>query len=151
MSTFSCALLAELAVGRIMRARNESSGVFEDTLPTRERGLSEILAAGAKDAWEAALRIVELVCRRLAAGPFARGALLVVVVGPAARLPGRDAWASDFNFAADEAVAAVIEEGRRTGRVGDLGLPLVLPGEVFVDALPPLLCLESPEGWPLVL
>lgn len=88
--------------------------------------------------------------RRLAAGPFAGRVLLVVVAGPVARLPGRDVCASDFNFAADEAVVAVIEAGRRTGRVGDLGLPLVLPGEVFVEALSPLFSLESPEGWLLV-
>lgn len=144
MSVLSCILLAELAVGRIMRARKESSGDRDVALLTREPGLSEMFAAGAKDACEAALRMVEVVCRRLAAGPFAGGTLRVV--SPVARLPGREASDSAFNLAADVAVEAA---GIRTGRVGDLSLPLILLGEVLDEDLPPWLSLESPEGWAL--
>ena len=57
----SCTLLAELAVGRIIRARNESSGGAFGVvlLLTPDRGLSCAAVAlddGASDAWDARLR-----------------------------------------------------------------------------------------------
>ncbi len=39
-STFSCVLLAELAVGRIILARNPSSGALEPAVLTRDLGRS---------------------------------------------------------------------------------------------------------------
>lgn len=58
---FSCVLLAELAVGRIIRVRKESSAGAREAvlLLMRDRGLSwAVVDDGPIDAWDARLRTV---------------------------------------------------------------------------------------------
>jgi hypothetical protein len=109
-STRSCILLAELAVGRIMRARKDSSGPREPALLTRDRGLSWVVVVcevGARVACDARLRIVVLpgVVGLSPAPELLAGGALRVFVLPLApvRLSGRVPVAL-FNFAADAAV-----------------------------------------------
>lgn len=121
-SVLSSILLAELAVGRIIRAKNDSSGARALTLLVRDFGLSCVaLVGGASDAREGCLRTV--LDGAILEGAMARSDRIEVGLRAglfelmSLRLAGReDALAV---FAADAAVGAVIELGRRTGRVGD--------------------------------
>lgn len=128
-STFSCVLFAELAVGRIILARKPSSGDRALAL-TRELGLScALLLWGERETREGCLRTV--VVREVLApvgllGFKLDGLRFNVVVAVPARLDAREVGPPVPRRAADEAVCAVIEGGRLTGRVGDLVRVLVL-------------------------
>lgn len=132
-STFSWTLLAELSVGRIIRARKSPpAGFVLAVLAMLVRGFGFGLALdwagrdkragfGRADAPEV----------DTAEGPDGRRGLLMLAW--LVRLGERD----DGAFAAEDAVAAVADEGRRTGRVGDLARGLtaeVLLLTVLVDA-----------------
>lgn len=119
-SIFSCTLLAELAVGRIIRAKNPSSRALEPTLLVRDFGLS-LLPGEASDAREGCRGTLEgLVEETRGDAPvvsFLRvDGFRLRPEGVCARLGGRE---TDPALAAEEAVGAVMEAGRRTGRVGD--------------------------------
>lgn len=135
-SGLSWVLLAELAVGRIILARNPSLTGLEPWSLVRELGRS-CAGCAAREARDDCLRTPEVVV------PRAGGALTallrddglrvrveaVVVVrpfeGPAAP-----------NLPEDAAVDAVAEDGRRAGLVGDFDRGLLL-GAVVDDALGP--------------
>lgn len=121
-------MLAELAVGRIIRARNDSSGARALTLLVRDFGLScVVFDGGASDPREGCLRTVVDGAIPLD-GAMARSARIEVGLRAGLlelmplRLEGREDVV--VVFAADAAVGAVIEGGSRTGRVGDLVLTL---------------------------
>ena len=128
-STFSCVLFAELAVGRIILARKPSSGDRALAL-TRELGLScALLLWGERETREGCLRTVvvrEVVAPVGLLGFKLDGLRFNVVVAVPARLDAREVGPPVPRRAADEAVCAVIEGGRLTGRVGDLVRVLVL-------------------------
>jgi hypothetical protein len=122
MSVLSWVLLAELAVGRIIRAMKLSLTGFAPISLTRELGRSGAVCAGREGrdgcrrtapVGPAALLSVDGFLARVAAGFSARP-----VAGPALPCLALDDW-----------VCAVIELGRRTGLVGDLDRALlaVLP------------------------
>ena len=121
ISTFSWTLLAELSVGRIIRARKSPPAGFAlFVLAVLVRGFGFWLAldcagrdvrAGFARADAAEVEIVE--------GRERREGL--VALAWLARLGERDEGA----LAAEAAVAAVADEGSRTGRVGDLARGLV--------------------------
>lgn len=122
ISLLSWVLLAELAVGRIIRARKLSFTGFAPMSLTRELGRS---GAGW---WE---RDGRDDCRRTA--PVGAAALLSedgFLVRDVAGFSVRPAAGAALPcLALDDWVCAVIEFGRRTGLVGDLvrGLLVVLP------------------------
>lgn len=134
ISSFSCVLLAELAVGRIILAKKDSSGAREAALLlARECGLScDVLGLGASETREPCLRteLEDVVLEGfLGFSAFSETGLRLGLVEFAAlvRLGGRDDGREvvppvppELSLAADEAVGAIIEFGRRTGRVGDL-------------------------------
>ena len=140
-STFSCVLLAELWVGRIIRARKDPSGAFVLAMLKRAFDFWVVVDGAGKEGREEDLRTVDLTPRggsrdegtpRSFAG---REGLLVFVV--LARLGGREGAVSP-SFAAEEAVVAVAAAGRRTGRVGDFGRGFAV-GELrlgFLTGLP---------------
>ena len=124
-SCFSCTLLFELAVGRIIRARKPSSGGFATApLLTRDLGRSVDVLGGF---WLGRENLEDDFLSAAARGRFA----LVVWWGAAVARLGEREVPSDFAvFAAEAAVGAVAEAGRRTGRVGDFGRGFVV-GDVF--------------------
>lgn len=117
-SVFSCVLLAELAVGRIMRAKNPSStGLVALPLLTRECGRSWVDCGDERGACLRALEAVGVVARALAplTAVFEVDGLRVrLVVAAVAGAPV---------FVLLDWVGAVAEE-RRLGLVGDFGLVL---------------------------
>lgn len=126
-STFSWVLLAELAVGRIIRARKPSSAAFGAPVLVRLLGFSgafdgagregrEVFLPRFKDAPEGGPRDPATV-RFLFNVDGLRPRLLLIL----ARL-GDLSGGPPATLAAEAAVGAVAEAGRRTGRVGDRGL-----------------------------
>lgn len=126
-STFSWVLLAELAVGRIIRARKPSSAAFgapvlvrlfdfSDALDGPGREGREVFLPGFKDAPGGAPREPAIVRSLFSVDGFRPRLLLML-----ARLGDLEGCAP-ATLAAEAAVGAVAEAGRRTGRVGDLGL-----------------------------
>lgn len=141
-STLSCALLAELAVGRVILARKPSSTGLVLALLTRDLGRS-LFDCDESDGREDCLLRLEAV------GVEVRGDAVLSVFrvddfrvrpdeGVAARLGD---WEAVPFFAAEDAVGAVMEAGRRTGRVGDLDRDFVA-GEAWAEVVP----VRSREG-----
>ena len=128
-STFSCILLAELVVGRIIRERKSLPGAFVLAILVRGLGLGfcSVVRAGNDDRG-ALLRIFAV----LGLGPFSPVALFKVDALDGFAIPallsGRGGTVLPV-FAEDAAVDAVAAPGRRTGRVGDLGFGLTVTGE----------------------
>ena len=112
-STFSCVLLAELAVGRIKRARKPSSGVLA-VLPARDGGRAAVEAGPSEGRLGRVRKVVGLFF-----------ALTALVLRSLALVPLP-------LLAADAAVGAVRCEGSAAGRVGDLGVGLWKPEDVRV-------------------
>lgn len=113
-SILSCTLLAELAVGRIILARNPSFTGFVPTLLVLDPGRSLLVWLG-REARDACLRILEFV------GVVARWPPLVAVfkedgflvrLEVAVPVPWRDVVPA---FAADDRDGVVAELGRRAG------------------------------------
>lgn len=123
-SIFSCALLAELCVGRIIRAKNDPSGALTLAVLVRALAFCVGLLAAGRDGRDEVLRrdgLVFVPTSRAVPPEWTR--FDPDVFGPAAppvRLRGLGSGASPV-FAAEEAVAAVAPAGSRTGRVGDFG------------------------------
>lgn len=135
-STFSCVLLAELAVGRIMRDRKSLAGAFVPAILVRGLGFGFCSGVDAGNDERGALV-------RMFAAVGLGGALAPVALF---KVDGLDGFAVEALlsgrggivlpvFAEDEAVDAVAAPGRRTGRVGDLGLGLTTLGERGPDRL----------------
>lgn len=135
-STFSCVLLAELAVGRIRRERKSLPGAFVLAILVRGLGfgLCSSVDAG-NDERGALVRMFAAVGR---GGTLFTVALFMIdsLDGFAveALLSGRGGIVLPV-LAEDEAVDAVAAPGRRTGRVGDFGLGLTALGERGPDLL----------------
>lgn len=132
-STFSCVLLAELCVGRIIRARNEpSDGLLLEVL-TRGFGFWFVNGAAGREDLEGLRRLVPVVEAKsrdfvIGRSPFCAEGLLVFAA--LARLGDLEGATSPI-FAADEAVDAVAPTGRRTGLVGDFGRDFTLEKFAF--------------------
>ena len=107
-STLSCILLAELAVGRIIRARKPSSrGAREDAVLIRDLGRSGMECVASQ------------VVSGLRVDGLRESVLAVSVLGELRKLMWLCERARDPVLAADAAVGVTREAGRRTGRVGD--------------------------------
>lgn len=130
-STFSWVLLAELAVGRIIRARKPSSAAFGAPVLVRLFVLSGALDGAGREGREVFLLPTfddapdgtprePAIVRFLTSVDGLRPRLLLIL----ARLGDLEGGPPAI-LAAEAAVGAVAEAGRRTGRVGDRGLGLV--------------------------
>lgn len=131
-STFSCNLLEELCVGRIIRSRNPSAGF---AVLVRVFGCSVCVDNG-REVRDGLFRVViELDAENFGAvkdGFVVRadGLRATFEPGMLARLGDREGGAPPI-LAADAAVGAVSEDGRRTGCVGDLGRGLETAAGAF--------------------
>ena len=132
-STFSCNLLEELCVGRIIRSRNPSAGF---ALLVRVFGCSVVRVDDGREVRDGLFRVViELDAENFGAvkvGFVVRADGLRATFEPEmlARLGDREGGAPPI-LAADAAVGAVSEDGRRTGCVGDLGRGLETAAGAF--------------------
>lgn len=123
-STFSCVLLAELAVGRIMRSKKPPSGAFVPATLMRgfDFGCSKGRDLGGKE-------VRAVLWRRCATGfGWEEVRSLLAAETLLARLGDREGGGTPSNFAAEAVVGAVADAGSLTGRVGDLGRGFVKPG-----------------------
>jgi hypothetical protein len=132
----SCVLLAELAVGRIILAKNPSLTGLELWSLVRELGRS-CAGCAAREGRDDCLRTLEV------ADPRAGGALTALLRDDGLRVrveavvvvrPFEGPTAP--NLPEDDAVDAVAEDGSRAGLVGDFDRGLLL-GAVVVDVLGP--------------
>lgn len=135
-SGLSRVLLAELAVGRIILARNPSlTGLVVPISLPRELALTRELGRSAAG-WAASEGRDDCLRTEDAVGVFARGGPRAVlrVEGFLARVVlVRPVEGGEFpSLAADAWVEAVIEAGKRTGFVGDLGRGLTKGGLLAV-------------------
>lgn len=123
-SVFSCTLLAELCVGRIIRARNDPSGALTLAVLVRALAFGAGLFAAGRDGRDELLRRDEVAfvtpSRELLPDWTRFDADVFGPVATTVRLGGLGGGASPI-FAAEDAVAAVAPAGSRTGRVGDFG------------------------------
>lgn len=136
-SFFSCVLLAELCVGRIILAKNPPSAGFDPAMLVRAGFFGGIADGAGKDARGAFGRG----CNATAGVRFLVSAEGLLVVVMEVRL-GERAGAPAPSFAAEAVVGAVREAGRRTGRVGDFGWVFV-DGDVGPAFLSILVFLET--------
>ena len=114
VSTFSWTLLAELAVGRIIRARKLSSAGLGSA-----RGLASSVEP-AIEGRDTVLALTGAVTRALeAVGSLVTAGLRIGIV---LVLAASDSLDEPLVLAAEDAVGAVNLEGRDTGTVGDFGL-----------------------------
>ena len=139
-STFSCVLLAELCVGRIILAKNPPSAGFEPAMLVRAILFGGIVDEAGKDE----RGVFGRVCGATAGvrSLLKAEGLLVVVVE--VRL-GEGTWAPPPSFAAEALVGAVREAGSRTGRVGDFER-VFMDGDVGPAFLPELILVKT-EAW----
>ena len=123
-STFSWVFWAELCVGRIILSRKLPDGACVLAMLIRDLGAFG-LSAGLDPAGREARDV------------FPTGGLGFEVVRP--RVTTAAAGGAPSSLAAEAAVGAVAEAGRRTGRVGDFGLGFTNAGDVgpgFLTAFP---------------
>ena len=113
-TSLSCTLLAELAVGRIILARKPSSGGFELAWDVERSGA--VFSDGRDDLGRTP--VAEPLLEVLSLDLSVDG--LRLSLSAAAEPDGCPASI----FAAEDAVGAVAEPGRRNGRVGDFGVGL---------------------------
>lgn len=127
-------MLAELCVGRIIRARNDPSGALALAVLTRALGFWLSFDAAGSEVLGVNLRALDNGAARSLPSTAGLRPLFTLE-----RLGDREGGASP-NLAADEAVVAVAAAGKRTERVGDFGRAFVM-GEIG-----PRFFAESPLG-----